>query len=265
MPVTFAHPAAILPLARRGLVLSALVVGSMAPDFPYYIQMSAKNQYGHTFSGIFLLCVPSGLAVLWVFHCVLKYPLLALLPEDHRQCLLPVAANFRFGPVRQFALILLSLALGAATHIVWDAFTHQNGWVVRHLPALSAPVFPFAPERLRVYKLLQYLSSVLGTLLLVAAYLRWYRDAPRAAASLPVTLSTVNRWRVLLLLCLTPVVAALGNALIHRESVPASRRIEALTFQALVSFAASLVAGLLLYSGWWHLAARRRGDRRMVR
>src|SRR5215467_12574272 len=44
VPFTFSHPAAVLPLARRGLVFSALVVGSMAPDFPYFVQMSAKNQ-----------------------------------------------------------------------------------------------------------------------------------------------------------------------------------------------------------------------------
>jgi len=34
MPFTFAHPAAAVPLAQFRLPLSALVVGSMAPDFP---------------------------------------------------------------------------------------------------------------------------------------------------------------------------------------------------------------------------------------
>ena len=60
-------------------------------------------------------------------------------------------------------------------------------------------------------------------------------------------------------------IAALGNALVHMVSVPPSLRIEALAFQALVAFAASLVAGLLLYSGLWHLAARRSEGRHMVR
>ncbi|MSQ59664.1 MAG: DUF4184 family protein [Betaproteobacteria bacterium] len=40
MPFTIAHPAAALPLLRplRGFgVLSALVIGSMTPDFPYFL------------------------------------------------------------------------------------------------------------------------------------------------------------------------------------------------------------------------------------
>ncbi len=36
MPWTVSHPAAAAPFARWGLVLSALVVGSMAPDFVYF-------------------------------------------------------------------------------------------------------------------------------------------------------------------------------------------------------------------------------------
>ncbi|QWC85882.1 DUF4184 family protein [Nocardioidaceae bacterium] len=34
MPVTVAHPAAILPLRRLGLPTAALAAGAMAPDVP---------------------------------------------------------------------------------------------------------------------------------------------------------------------------------------------------------------------------------------
>ena len=37
MPFTLAHPAAILPITRGRLIPSALVMGSMAPDVPYYV------------------------------------------------------------------------------------------------------------------------------------------------------------------------------------------------------------------------------------
>lgn len=36
MPVTIAHPAAVLPLRGLGLPLSAMVIGSMAPDLPVF-------------------------------------------------------------------------------------------------------------------------------------------------------------------------------------------------------------------------------------
>ncbi|MEI5672079.1 MULTISPECIES: DUF4184 family protein [unclassified Nocardioides] len=37
MPFTLVHPAAVLPLVRTPLVPSALVLGSVAPDLPYFV------------------------------------------------------------------------------------------------------------------------------------------------------------------------------------------------------------------------------------
>lgn len=39
MPITFAHPAAILPFARTRLPLPALVIGSMVPDLPMFLRV----------------------------------------------------------------------------------------------------------------------------------------------------------------------------------------------------------------------------------
>lgn len=148
MPFTLSHPAASVPLARRGLVLSALVVGSMAPDFQYLFPVLPGSTYSHSFAGVFLFSVPMGLIALWLFHAILKQPLLSLLPTSHQRHLTLVAQGFSFGPPRRFALILTSLALGALTHIAWDSFTHTQGWMVQHidilrLPIIEAPTIPF--------------------------------------------------------------------------------------------------------------------------
>ena len=50
MPLMFAHPVAVLPLTKRGLVLSALV-GSMALDFEYFLRFSTRYSHGHTLPG----------------------------------------------------------------------------------------------------------------------------------------------------------------------------------------------------------------------
>ncbi|RKZ85433.1 MAG: hypothetical protein DRR19_16380 [Candidatus Parabeggiatoa sp. nov. 1] len=63
MPFTLSHPAAAVPLARGGLVLSALVVGSMSPDFLYFLCLSTQYQFGHTFIGVFVFDIPTGLTV----------------------------------------------------------------------------------------------------------------------------------------------------------------------------------------------------------
>ena len=100
MPFTLSHPAAAVPFAKRGLALSALVVGSMAPDFPYFFPLPISSYFSHSILGIGLVNVPLGLILLWLFHRILKYPLLLLLPLSHQKRLWLVAQGFRFGPSR---------------------------------------------------------------------------------------------------------------------------------------------------------------------
>lgn len=58
MPFTLAHPAAVLPLARSRLHFPALMLGSMAPDFIYFLYGRPVNGYGHTLVGCVLLNLP---------------------------------------------------------------------------------------------------------------------------------------------------------------------------------------------------------------
>ena len=50
MPLTFAHPAAILPFSRKSKYInfSAMVFGSMAPDFEYFLRGQPMGGIGHT-------------------------------------------------------------------------------------------------------------------------------------------------------------------------------------------------------------------------
>ncbi|HNH84716.1 MAG TPA: DUF4184 family protein, partial [Acidobacteriota bacterium] len=51
MPFTFCHPAIVIPVARRSHWLSPLVIGSMSPDFLYFLNFSTGHSFGHTFTG----------------------------------------------------------------------------------------------------------------------------------------------------------------------------------------------------------------------
>ena len=42
MPLTIAHPAAVLPFRHSRLPISALVIGSLAPDFEYFLHLHAN-------------------------------------------------------------------------------------------------------------------------------------------------------------------------------------------------------------------------------
>ena len=189
MPFTFAHPAAAVPLARRGLVLSALVVGSMAPDFVHFLTLSARNNFGHTLPGVFLFCIPTGLAVLWLFHAFVKRPALALFPASQQARLMPLADGFHFGPMRRLIFIILSLIIGAFTHIAWDSLTHSHGWLVDHWAILKSPITAPNDKPVEVFKILQHGSTLIGMALLVCWYARWLRRAPKHSVEHSMRLS----------------------------------------------------------------------------
>jgi len=175
MPFTVSHVAAVLPLRRTRLIWSALVVGAMAPDFEYFLLMSPQDRYGHTLIGLFLFTLPLGLLTLWLFHAYVKATLVELMPDEIQRRLAPVAGEFRFGGASRLAMILTSLSLGIVTHLIWDAFTHGNPWLIRNLPALRHPVPVPGIGFVALYKLLQHVSTVVGLAILLVWLMRWYR------------------------------------------------------------------------------------------
>lgn len=176
MPFTLAHPAACVPFVRCRLLLSALVAGSLAPDFLYFATLSTASKFGHTLPGVFVFSLPAALVALWLFHAVLKQPLLSLLPESHRRRLTSAAGEFRFGPPRRFALIVASVLVGIVTHVAWDGFTHSYGLVVKQYPVLAAPLGGL--DHVRVCMVLHHASTLVGAILLGFWYVRWLRRAP---------------------------------------------------------------------------------------
>jgi hypothetical protein len=73
-------------------------------------------------------------------------------------------------PGRSVLLLLVSLAIGVASHIAWDAFTHEGRIGVALVPALDEQWGP-----LLGVKWLQHGSSVLGLVVLAAAGALWVR------------------------------------------------------------------------------------------
>jgi hypothetical protein len=162
------------PLARRGLILSALVVGSIAPDFIYFLSLSTTNRWGHSLPGLLLFSLPLALVVLAVFHAFLKRPLLRLVPLAHRRRLLPYAGPFEFWPAKRFFLIVLSVGVGLGTHLALDSFTHDYGLLTVRFPFLQAPALQLNGRDIPVCDLLQLVLSVGLLGVLVAQYARWF-------------------------------------------------------------------------------------------
>lgn len=183
MPFTLAHPAAVLPLRGiRYLGTAPLIVGATAPDLPYYLPGSLGRWVPetHEFEASFTTCLVLGYLMLSALF-VLRRPLSALLsPRARWLCLQTLAPFKRHWSAWVFAA--LGIVVGVWTHLLWDAFTHNDGWIVRRVAALSAPVTVGAYTG-PLCHVLQYVSSVVGLLVLAIWY--WRLPAPAAVPAGP--------------------------------------------------------------------------------
>jgi hypothetical protein len=248
LPFTLAHPAAVIPF-RRFLVLSALVVGSLAPDFHYFLNLAPRGHFGHSFKGIFFFCLPAGLVVLWIFHRFLKLPLVSLAPMSHQERLIAVVKPFCWRGVKRFSLIVASLLLGAITHLAWDAFTHEHGMVVRNVPDLRTPLEEFGTHR-PLYNVLQHGSSLLGLALLTFWYWRWFKRTPPQPVPLHLQLSNkAKQWTVAAILIFAACSAAIYAY--FQSGHLASHTLFLSTF-IVTSMSLTYIA-TLCFSLWWHL------------
>jgi hypothetical protein len=89
---------------------------------------------------------------------------------------------------RGILLLVTSLALGAASHIAWDLFTHEGRWGVEAVPLLEAQWGPLAG-----FRWLQHGSSALGLAVLAVWVVLWLRRR-RAVAGTPRLLPDAVRW-----------------------------------------------------------------------
>ncbi len=167
MPFTFSHPAAILPLTcfpSRFYSLTGLVIGSMTPDFEYFIRMRVYSSYSHTWRGLIWFNVPLALILAFIYHLIVRDKLIDNLPNAlHRRLLVFKQLRWADYTRKNIPVVVASCMLGAATHILWDGFTHQNGYFVQAFPILqknaSIGIHPTP-----VFKILQHLSSLVGAL-----------------------------------------------------------------------------------------------------
>ena len=195
MPFTPAHAAAALPFLRTRLVLSALIVGTLAPDFEYFLRLAPGGGFGHTLAGAFLFSLPLALVILWMFHVLVKAPLLRLFPDALRRRI--PAERFRFGGPSRFMLIVGSALVGIFTHIVWDSFTHSYMWPARHFPWLNEKQSLPLVGPVEHCALLQQASTITGLAILGFWLVRWYRNTALIYGATEVPMSAERRWLVL--------------------------------------------------------------------
>jgi hypothetical protein len=179
MPFTVAHVVAARPLwaaCGRRLPLSAVVVGSVAPDLEYLWHLDTERTIGHTLGGVFLLDLPLALLLLGLWHGLVKGPVAALFSPRLRPAI--DLTPFPFRPFGRLGIVVAAVFLGIAGHLLWDGFTHRDGFITTRVWFLEEAI-----GRPHVYDLFNYASTVLGMVLLGWWWWRAVADAETGSAA----------------------------------------------------------------------------------
>lgn len=165
MPFTASHPAIVLPLTflpRRWYSLTGLVVGSMTPDFEYFLRLRLKTSYSHTVGGLFWFDLPLGLLLAIAFHVWVRNPLFTNLPK-------PLYTRFSYFKTfdwlehlkSHWIVVAVSILVGSASHILWDSVTHARSPLVENFPTLATHIELFNTS-IALTTLLQHGSTLIG-------------------------------------------------------------------------------------------------------
>ncbi|MFI6223511.1 DUF4184 family protein [Nocardia salmonicida] len=233
MPITFAHPVAVLPFARY-LPLTALVAGSIAPDVVYYLPGPLSGTTTHSVVGVLCWDLLIGLVLLVAFR-------LSAGPASALLRLAPSSSPDPRSAGREVVSTVTAIVLGAATHVVWDSFTQTTGFAVQHAALLRTSVI----EPHKTYNVLGYLSSLLGTAALTYLVVR--------RAQRTVRTPTWAHRAVVAVLLAAPVI---GAVLAVDDPVTRVSTYD-LVRHTIVGAAQAMMVAWAAYTVLWHLGTGR--------
>ncbi len=210
VPFTVSHAAAVLPFAhylRRWHMLSAAVIGSMVPDFGFFLPGHWQRAETHSLEALVQFCLPVGLGAYWLFELLVKPATSELLPDRayvRAQVYSPAA---HVGNATQWLLAGLGVILGAITHLVWDAFTHEGARGVRMFPALDDS-FGIGGHTIYAYRVAQQAGSLFGLVIVAGIVAFAMREPAPPPACRRLSRSERRGWTILYGLVSLPVIFA---------------------------------------------------------
>jgi hypothetical protein len=191
----------------------------MVPDLPLFLRGGPSYSTLHSPLTAVPAGIPLGLACLLAFEWS-KGPLVALLPAPLQS---KVAARARAEWPRDLAgwsAVIAGLALGILTHVVWDAFTHDHRWGVRLVPLLARTALHVGSLPLPGYRLMQYVSSVVGLAIVARASWRWLDSLPPSTAAPEFSVPGAVRAAVAaVLLVVAPAVCLIHALALARRAI----------------------------------------------
>lgn len=162
MPFTLAHPAVVIFSKNKNFNLLGLILGSMAPDFIYFLLFNPISNLGHTLLGFVILNLPICFLLNYLILKFIKNPFIINLPSkicSYYTYL--INYDFNFKSTKDIFVFTYSCIVGMLTHIIWDAFTHKTGYFVVNINLLKESIHILGYQ-VPFFKLLQHGSTLLG-------------------------------------------------------------------------------------------------------
>jgi hypothetical protein len=151
--------------------MSAMIIGTVTPDFEYFFKMELSGRFGHKAMGIFLMDIPIAVLLFFLFHQLVKGCMIDHSPGYFRTRL-QMLRNFDALDYwsKHYIAFLVCILIGIISHIFWDALTHERDLIVQQLDFFSKPVtisgFPEYPR----YSYFQHLSTFFGALAIALVF-----------------------------------------------------------------------------------------------
>jgi hypothetical protein len=173
MGFTFSHPALIIPvryLPQRYYSVTGLIIGSIVPDFEYFIRLDKESSISHTLPGLIWFDLPVSFLLALIFHQLIRKTLIANLPSYFRARLSPYQDMDWLRLLRKnWYIVCYSILAGALTHLLWDSFTSYNGYFVDKIPVFLHEL-SLGGHKIYVYKLIKHMSSVVGAIAIAYSF-----------------------------------------------------------------------------------------------
>jgi len=176
MPFTFSHAVVGFPLKKKytkHFSLLGLVLGSMAPDFLYFINLKPSGYFGHTLLGFLILNLPLCFLLNYLFTEHIKDSLIAHLPEKIQFYFSICYKQKSDYTMRSMVIFCYSALLGMVTHVFWDSFTHKSGYFVDKFSFFKESL-NLMNHNIPVYKILQHGSTIIAAIIIIAYILKGF-------------------------------------------------------------------------------------------
>lgn len=103
-------------------------------------------------------------------------------------------------------IVIISVLIGAFSHVLWDSFTHETGFFVVQFPILKAPI-NVHHWTIPLYKIFQHLSSLLGALFIIITLQALKKNI------VSVRIHVYKYWSFVLVISMTVVAMRFGFGL----------------------------------------------------